>query len=171
MLVGSFRIRILSFDVATHFVTKWPNMPFSYELGTWSRDQQLHYGSGKIYVANILLNSGEGTQQTTPYLLDSFSRIRLEYIKALKRYCHKSCRDTDAYSLSLSIRLFYFWLLLSKLDAEIRANVFMYIYASRYASRFMVSPSAIKFRYFFLYCMDNWRRGSLTLLHIRYLQP
>ena len=110
MLVGSFRIRILSFDVATHFVTKWPNMPFSYELGTWSRDQQLHYGSGKIYVANILLNSGEGTQQTTPYLLDSFSRIRLEYIKALKRYCHKSCRDTDAYSLSLSIRLFYFWL-------------------------------------------------------------
>lgn len=35
MLVGSFRIRIRSLDfinVATHFVTKWPNMPFSYEL-------------------------------------------------------------------------------------------------------------------------------------------
>jgi|688.fasta_scaffold639309_1 hypothetical protein len=91
-----------------------------------SRDQQLHYGSGKIYVANILLNSGERTQQTTPCLLDSFSRIRLEYIKTLKRYCHKSCKNTDAYSLSLSIKLFYFWLLFSKLDAEIRSNVFKY---------------------------------------------
>ena len=70
MLVGSFRIRILSFDVATHFVTKWPNMPFSYELGTWSRDQQLHYGSGRFMwlIFYSILVKGHNKQRPTCWI-------------------------------------------------------------------------------------------------------
>ena len=165
MLVGSFRIRILSFGVTTYFVTKWPNMPFSYELdlGVVTSNSTMFRGRFMWLIFYSILVKGHNKQRPTCWI--AFPESDSSILKHLKGIVISRVRIPMyilfPFPLNFSIYGLYFRNSMRKYD-----QTCLSISSSRYASRFMVSPSAITFRNFFLYSMDNWRRRSLTLLHI-----